>query len=323
MGAKSGKKSSLKATLQSQQSRLLKKQKAAQKALAVEQKQKEKIKGSTQTKSKGKEKAGPPQITIPFRPTDRILLIGEGNFSFARALVSELADLPASNVTATAYDSQEECFAKYADAEEIVEELKGKGVEVLFGVDASKLEKVGALKRRKWDRIVWNFPHAGKGITDQDRNILSNQVLILGFLRSAAKHLTLGPEPSVIPRKRKRKADDDEEEELPDAEVDQNGFLDGSGEPIKARGTVLITLRNVSPYTLWNIPRLAKNPPPPTCSGTPPNPPFILLRSFVFHRSAWKGYEHRTTKGERGRTGEGGEDRTWEFCLKDIDVAVD
>lgn len=161
MGAKSGKKSSLKATLQSQQSRLLKKQKAAQKALAVEQKQKEKIKGSTQTKSKGKEKAGPPQITIPFRPTDRILLIGEGNFSFARALVSELPDLPASNVTATAYDSQEECFAKYADAEEVVEELKGKGVEVLFGVDASKLEKVGALKRRRWDRIVWNFPHAG------------------------------------------------------------------------------------------------------------------------------------------------------------------
>jgi 25S rRNA (uracil2634-N3)-methyltransferase len=48
-----------------------------------------------------------------------------------------------------------------------------------------------------------------------------------------------------------------------------------------------------------------------------PNPTYTLLRSFVFHRWAWKGYEHRMTKGEKGRTGEGGEDRSWEFYLKD------
>jgi 25S rRNA (uracil2634-N3)-methyltransferase len=50
-----------------------------------------------------------------------------------------------------------------------------------------------------------------------------------------------------------------------------------------------------------------------------PNPKYTLLRSFAFNRRMWNGYEHRMTKGERahgqGKTGEGGEDRTWEFHL--------
>lgn len=70
-----------------------------------------------------------------------------------------------------------------------------------------------------------------------------------------------------------------------------------------------------------DVPRLAKKPPLPSTGSTPPNPKYTLLRSFAFERSSWKGYEHRMTKGERahgtGSTGSGGEDRTWEFCLKD------
>jgi 25S rRNA (uracil2634-N3)-methyltransferase len=153
---------SLKAALQSQQSRLKLKQKAAHAAQVAEQKEKAKLKG----KSKGKGNAAPLQQTVPFVSTDKILLIGEGNFSFARALFSnsppELEHLPPSNVTATAYDSEDECFAKYSDGEAIVKELRERGVEVLFGVDARQLERVNALKGRKWDRIVWNFPHAGE-----------------------------------------------------------------------------------------------------------------------------------------------------------------
>lgn len=66
-----------------------------------------------------------------------------------------------------------------------------------------------------------------------------------------------------------------------------------------------------------DVPRLAKKPPVGTKH---PNPQYVLLRSFQFHRAIWTGYEHRMTKGERangtGTTGEGGEDRTWEFCLR-------
>ncbi|KAH9837335.1 uncharacterized protein C8Q71DRAFT_796689 [Rhodofomes roseus] len=306
-----GKKTSLKASLSSQQSRLKKKQEAAHAEQIDKAKQ--------SARAKGKAKALPPRPTIPFEPTDRILLIGEGNFSFARALVfdapSALEFLPPGNVTATAYDSEDDCYSKYPDAPEVVATLRKKGVQVIFNVDATRLEKHTALKGTKWDKIVWNFPHAGRGITDQDRNIRSNQILIVCFLRSAAPFLATGPVPTIM-QPRKRKADPDEEEDDAPENAEEG---DASDLAVSPRGSILITLRNVPPYTQWDVPRLAKKPPPPASSSTQPVPRFVQLRSFVFHRALWKGYEHRMTKGERahgeGKTGEGGEDRTWQFCL--------
>ncbi|KAG6877606.1 hypothetical protein C0993_005732 [Termitomyces sp. T159_Od127] len=341
-----GKGKNLKAALQSQQSRFKAKEKLSHAAQVSEQRshrnaKQQHSKGSSvnlssnnSNKGKGKATPAPPprRTTIPFRSTDTILLIGEGNFSFARALLcdppAELCDLPPKNLTATAYDTEDECYEKYADGREIVAYLRQRGAQILFGVDATKLEKTAALKGRRWDHIVWNFPHAGKGITDQDRNILSNQVLILGFLRSASKVLSLGPVPSITTPRRRKKADEDGEEDdaedetapLETEEGEQFKFITPK-EAVKTRGTVLITLRNVVPYTLWDVPRLAKKPPLPTTGSTPANPRYTLLRSFAFNRSVYKGYEHRMTKGTRahgtGRTGEGGEDRTWEFCLQD------
>jgi len=303
-----GKKGSLKAALSSQQSRLKKKDEAIQAARISEQKGKR--------NSQAKE-APPRSPTIPFMSSDTILLVGEGNFSFTRALVidppASLQYLPAENVTATAYDEEKECYLKYPEAEGIVVGLREKGVQVLFQVDATKLEKCHALRGRRFDKIVWNFPHAGKSITDQDRNILSNQVLLLGFLRSASDFLTHGPVPHIQLKrgKGKQEASDDEDE----AEVGTST----TGDDAPSRGSILITLRNVPPYTLWDLPRLAKKPPPPQSSKDPTNPVYMQFRSFKFHRSAWRGYEHRMTKGERaqgtGKTGQGGEDRTWEFCM--------
>ncbi|KAH9486444.1 25S rRNA (uridine-N(3))-methyltransferase [Psilocybe cubensis] len=353
----------LKSALLSQQSRLKAKQKLSHAAQVAEQKifrmtgkqpRRDAARMDPTRDTKGKGKAIPQTLrpTIPFNPTDKILLIGEGNFSFSRSLILDapiqLQSLPPNNVTATAYDSEEECFSKYPEAEGIVSFLRSKGVEVIFGVDGTRLEKHPRLKGRKWDRIVFNFPHAGelnslfvvlpnstsefsgKGIADQDRNILSNQILILGFLRSAPKVLQVGPVPSIYTPRKKKRGDDDEDEEM-DPIKDVVEEVDEMGNPIQffvpsdnvtTRGTVLITLRNVIPYTQWDVPRLAKNPPlVQNGSNTKPNPKYTLLRSFQFHRNIWKGYEHRMTKGERahgkGTTGDGGEDRTWEFCIKD------
>ncbi|KAF9786718.1 hypothetical protein BJ322DRAFT_1099198 [Thelephora terrestris] len=299
------KKSSLQTALLNQQSRLKQKAQIAQAA-----KTNEKIKAA-------KKQAGRKTVTIPFDPTDKILLIGEGNFSFAHALAvnppTQLQHLPPENITATAYDTEEECLAKYADAQEKIDALRAKGVDVIFGVDATRLDRVSQLKGKRWNKVVWNFPHAGKGISDQDRNILSNQLLILNFLRSVSGFLVRGPPPTLGSRKGKGKARDEEE----NSDIN-SGKEDESNGP--SRGTVIITLRNVAPYTEWDICRLAKKPPPPTATGLKhPNPTYTLLRSFVFHRWAWKDYEHRTTKGEKGKTGEGGEDRSWEFYLKDKD----
>lgn len=161
--AKGSKKNSLKVALSSQQSRLKKKHEASQ---AVQHA--ERVRSGPQSRGKA---IVPSQIrsTIPFSTTDNILLIGEGNFSFARALVYSspeiLQFLPPSNVTATAYDTEEQCCSKYPDAAEIIAALREKGVELVFSVDATKLDKCAPLRGRKFDRVVWNFPHAGRWIS--------------------------------------------------------------------------------------------------------------------------------------------------------------
>ncbi|KIL71388.1 hypothetical protein M378DRAFT_215973 [Amanita muscaria Koide BX008] len=340
-------KGSLKSALQAQQSRLEKKQKALQAAQVAEQKYAKKKDNGKSSANSTYASPRTTQQTMPFRPTDKVLLVGEGNFSFTLALVrlyqneaaggsgctSRSVFMPPANITATAYDSDEGCYAKYPGAKEIVDEVRKSGVQVFFNVDATRLDKANPLKGKRFDKVIWNFPHAGKGITDQDRNILSNQLLVLAFLRSVVGVLAKGPIPTIFKPKKKRKTEDEDEDE--DGDIDRKNDQGNEDESLpfslpytesehreKTRGSVLITLRNVAPYTLWDVPKLAKKPPASATASTAPNPKYIQLRSFAFIRDAWPQYEHRMTKGERahgtGTTGEGGEDRTWEFCLRDL-----
>jgi 25S rRNA (uracil2634-N3)-methyltransferase len=159
-----GKKTNLKATLSNFQER----QRRTQIQKAKDASKKDILKRSKPSaKSKGKRptQSSVNSSTIPVTASDMILLIGEGNFSFARALFvsghEALAHLPPSNVTATTHDSEDACYKKYPDAQGIVQELREKGVVVLFGVDARRLETCKELRKRKWQRIVWNFPHSG------------------------------------------------------------------------------------------------------------------------------------------------------------------
>ena len=163
---------SLKAALKSQQSRL----KANKQLLHATQVAEHKIRTQGQRsttkvtasslKGKAKQSVRPSRRpTIPFKSTDSVLLIGEGNFSFACALIQSPAlelGLPPNNITATAYDSEEECYEKYPEARLIVSNLRLSGMEILFNIDGTCLEKNSALKARRWDRVVWNFPHAGE-----------------------------------------------------------------------------------------------------------------------------------------------------------------
>lgn len=159
-----GKTKNLKSALQSQQTRQKLKEQTARTAKITEAQVK--AKRLSQSQGKGRRQVKEQKSIIPFIATDTILLIGEGNFSFARALVidppTELIHLPPGNVTATAYDSEEDCYLKYPDAADIVASLRERGVQVLFGIDATKLDRVSTFKDRKWDKICWNFPHAGE-----------------------------------------------------------------------------------------------------------------------------------------------------------------
>lgn len=92
-------------------------------------------------------------------------------------------------------------------------------------------------------------------MTDQDRNILSNQLLILGFLRSTANMLVTGPIPMVTKSRKRKQGKDDEDnddDDLQNYDSEIHGYEDDSGRgDVTSRGTILITLRNVPPYTLW------------------------------------------------------------------------
>ena len=102
------------------------------------------------------------------------MLVGEGNFSFALGLVRYFKKLKSKhgsksssasttqprktlteatvdassekrtihnygNIYATSYDSEEQVYAKYPEARDIISELKQNGVHVVHGVDATNL----------------------------------------------------------------------------------------------------------------------------------------------------------------------------------------
>ena len=143
-----------------------KQQQAKQRAAGSKPRNKKTLKGNS-------------KYIVPFNQEDTILLLGEGtvstlatktrpmtkvgqagDFSFALSLIS-VHQLPPSNITATAFDSELECYAKYEWSKATIHHLRQKGVTTLFGVDATKLEATKKLRGKTWTKIVWNFPHAG------------------------------------------------------------------------------------------------------------------------------------------------------------------
>lgn len=180
-----------------------------------------------------------------------------GNFSFARSLLDHpsIPHLPPSNITATAYDTEPECLAKYPDASDHIAALRSAGATVLFGIDARQLEKTVGKGGKRWDKVVWNFPHVGLGIADRDRNVVANQSTLLGFLKSVKEVLEVGIVPGEQGKgKGKEKARVGYEVEFSDDEDDNVGGRGvGLGDGEKRAGSVLVTLREQEPYTLWYV----------------------------------------------------------------------
>jgi 25S rRNA (uracil2634-N3)-methyltransferase len=131
--------------------------------------------------------------TIPFEPEDHILLIGEGDFSFAASLVEHHG---ACDLTATSYDSQTTLYEKYdPQAEKHTTYLTDEGQTVLYNIDATKLEKYKSLTRAPgglWDVVIFNFPHVGGKSTDVNRQVRFNQELLVSFFKGAMEIVKQG-----------------------------------------------------------------------------------------------------------------------------------
>jgi len=239
------------------------------------------------------------QPIVPFTPHTRILLVGEGDFSFAASLVQHHG---CADILASSYEpDRATLLAKYPHAAAHLQEIEeafeheedGGRWRVQFGVDARRLEACKEVRKRKWDRVWFNFPHAGGRSKDVNRQVRFNQELLSEFFESAAKVLS---------------SEDDQGDSR--NENDEN--------KVESRPSIIITLFEGEPYTLWNVRDLARN------KG------LVVKRSWKFDPSIYPGYRHARTVGvikkggidgqEESETAWRGEDRaarTYQFGLKE------
>jgi len=111
---------------------------------------------------------------VPFSPNEKILLIGEGDLSFAKSLVTHHG---CEDVTATVYESAEELKEKYPYVEENITIIEEGGGVVRYGVDATRMKAWTEGKNGPgiMDRVVFNFPHVGGKTKDVNRQVRYNQ----------------------------------------------------------------------------------------------------------------------------------------------------
>ncbi|ODV95464.1 hypothetical protein PACTADRAFT_23834, partial [Pachysolen tannophilus NRRL Y-2460] len=221
----------------------------------------------------------------PFSSQDKMILVGEGDFSFSKSIV-EAGRVDPENLISTCLDTIEDLEIKYDDSiNENLEFLKERKVKVMYKIDATDL--VGSLKlikskhllKNKFkntmilndnknlqiDYIMFNFPHLGERIKDIDRNIRQHQLLISGFFQSCKQFFDLLAENRAILRTTNNNIDNN---------IDNNN-----------NNGIIITLFEGEPYDSWQIKKIAKNFN------------YKVTRSGVFKWELFPGYHHRRTNG--------------------------
>jgi len=128
---------------------------------------------------------------IPYQCGDKILVIGDADFSWSAGLATRWGRGGAEGVVATSYESKQKVTAKYPNTRTNLDILHRGGASTNHSVDATQLGLDGtpAGKLGKgFDFVVFNFPHTG---SDQglEASIETNKELLDGFFRTAPKLL--------------------------------------------------------------------------------------------------------------------------------------
>ncbi|XP_047178757.1 uncharacterized protein LOC124845661 [Vigna umbellata] len=115
----------------------------------------------------------------------QILLVGEGDFSFSLSLAKSFGS--AANIVASSLNPYDNVTKMYKKAKSNLEELHKLGAFLLHGVDATKMKLHPDLKMRRFDRVIFNFPHAGfHGREDSSSLIKMHKALVHGFFNNAS-----------------------------------------------------------------------------------------------------------------------------------------
>jgi 25S rRNA (uracil2634-N3)-methyltransferase len=228
-----------------------------------------------------KENENKPQIQasqkhdIPFGLYDRILLVGEGDFSFTHSLCMHHG---CATVTATSYDAEAEVREKYPTFSQISTDLAEltPPVPIHHSIDATKLSTYRQLRAEAddgdgegWDVVAFMFPHTGGLSTDVNRQVRANQALLVEFFKSCLE--------TTDAQKKAKKA----------REKRDNKSKSSSEKPpfLKMGGRVIVTIFEGEPYTLWNVRDLARH------VG------LKVVESFKFDWEQYPGYSHVRTLG--------------------------
>jgi len=123
----------------------------------------------------------------------RILICGDADFKYARALQSRLDALGGAGargpqIFASAFEPEEELVSKYPDAAERMASLRADGAWVGCGVDARTLE-AHFPNAPPWERIVFNLPQAPP-MPKARNQIQRHRALLREFCASAASVLS-------------------------------------------------------------------------------------------------------------------------------------
>ncbi|EGW31672.1 uncharacterized protein SPAPADRAFT_56474 [Spathaspora passalidarum NRRL Y-27907] len=216
---------------------------------------------------------------MPFTVDDRVLLIGEGDFSFAKSLIVQNFIQP-QNLIATSYDSVEELNQKYPNVQSTLDELTEEGVKLIHEVDTtnlpqclklianSKTKKSGKTPslfddRSQLNYIMFNFPHTGKGIKDVDRNIREHQKLILEYFKNCKQVFDI---------------------------VNDTSKNDFAGYSVPTEGKIILSTFEGEPYNSWGIKIIGKSQD------------YKVERSGKFDWAMFPEYHHRRTNSTRDTT---------------------
>lgn len=166
-----------------------------------------------------------------------------------------------------------------------------------------------------WDIICFNFPHVGGLSTDVNRQVRSNQELLVAFFKASVPLLSL-PSPTAQNNWDDDSDSDEEEEEEEDYDsADQNDDNPDhkpkeKPKPRTEPGQILVTLFEGEPYTLWNIRDLARH-----CG-------LKVVTSFRFPWASYEGYTHARTLGHIEQKNGGGGRGGWKGEERDARMYV-